>query len=239
MLDRFYIAGPWRDDRLQVEGSEAHHLLHVLRKRAGDRIEVFDGQGRSAEAEVVAIGRSDAQVLVLAWPPAEPSPPSDSIWLAAAPPKRDRLHLMIEKLTEIGVDRIILLDAERTELSPREAKLEKLEQVAIAACKQCGRNTLPRIVAPRTPEDVVSEVKPLANLWLADQHGDRSAAILPNESTRTQCCFVGPEGGFAESEMQTLQAAGAKCVSFSRYTLRIETAAALAAGWMLSRKCAE
>ena len=68
MLDRFYVPGDWPSDVVSIDDAEAHHLLHVLRKRKGDRIEIFDGRGRSAEAEVLSLGRSAVEVRIVSRP---------------------------------------------------------------------------------------------------------------------------------------------------------------------------
>ncbi len=238
MLDRFYIPGEWPSDVVAMGESEAHHLSHVLRKQRGDHIEIFDGCGRSAEAEVTSVGRRDVEVRVLTHPHHQETPAAAQVWLAVAPPKGERLKQMIEKLTEIGVTRITLLNTERSVVLPGESKLDKLQQVAIAACKQCRRNTLPEMTPNQAIDDVLNECGSSTSLWVADQRG--SATYAPLEQKRDgDCCFIGPEGGFTESERDQLQSAGAKPVSFSPHVLRIETAAVLAAGWLMGRNRAE
>lgn len=237
MLDRFYIPGPWPSDVLTLAESEAHHLLHVLRKARGDRIAIFDGQGQSAEAEVISLGRRDAEARVISQVVRETAT-LDAVWVAVAPPKGERLKNMIEKLTEVGVDRIILLNTERTVVHPGDARTDKLQQAAIAACKQCGRNRLPEIV-PATPLDAALEACKDATIWVADQQGRSDWPRASNSNPCLDCGFVGPEGGFTPSEERQFEAAEARPLSLSRHILRIETAAVLAAGWLMGRHRAE
>lgn len=234
MLDRFYIPGEWPSDVVALEESEAHHLSHVLRKRQGDRVEIFDGRGRCAEAEVVSISRREAEVRIVTPSLREAVEPATGVSIAVAPPKGDRLKSMIEKLTEVGADRIMLLHTERSVVQPSDAKLDKLEQVAIAACKQCRRNSLPEIVQAATIDAALASCDSQSSLWVADQKGQR-AIDTDSIANKSACCFIGPEGGFTATERAQLTSAGARAVSFSPYVLRIETAAMLAAGWLIGR----
>ncbi len=234
-LDRFHVPGEWPSDVVAIVASEAHHLLHVLRKSRGDRIEIFDGSGRSAEAEVIDLGRRNVEVRIVSQSITQDVEAKSQVWLAVAPPKGERLKNMIEKLTEVGVDRILLLDTERTVVHPGETKVDKLEQVAIAACKQCRRNTLPEIVTPLSMDDALAMFPAGAMIWVADQNGRHALQDDSGATMQYECCLVGPEGGFTPTELHQLDTAGAKSVSLGSYVLRVETAAVLAAGWLIAR----
>jgi 16S rRNA (uracil1498-N3)-methyltransferase len=237
-LDRFYVPGQWPSDVVAVTGSEAHHLLHVLRKSRGDRIEIFDGRGRSAEAEIIDVGRREVEVRILSQSADTKVERAGQVWIAAAPPKGERLKGMIEKLTEVGADRIVLLETERSVVHPGETKFDKLQQVAIAACKQCRRNTLPEIVPALSIDTAIGQFAH-AELWVADRNGKAATSASPSDRSRPACCFVGPEGGLTAGELQRLMAAGANPVSLGPHVLRVETAAVLAAGWLMGRNRAE
>lgn len=234
--DRFHVPAPWPSDVVSIAGQEAHHLLHVMRKSKGDRIEIFDGAGRSAEAEIIEARRRDVEARIVSPPVDENTRSTGQVSIAVSPPKGERLKSMIEKLTEVGVDRIVLLETERTVVHPGETRVDKLEQTVIAACKQCRRNTLPTIIPAMPLADAVAACGSSA-IWVADQHGSQASASAT--SPQDVCCFVGPEGGLTTGEMQQLSAAGASTVSLSPYVLRVETAAVLAAGWLIGRNRAE
>ena len=135
-------------DSVELEGTEAHHLLHVLRAKVGDRLGLFNGAGAEALTEIVNIRKRSAELRLLeTWSiPAE----SRTLTIAAAMPKGDRARWLIEKSTELGVTRLIPLRTQRSVVEPGESKMDKLEQAVIAACKQCGRSHL-MTISPLMP----------------------------------------------------------------------------------------
>ncbi len=225
---------------VELDGSEAHHLLHVLRAKVGDHVGLFNGQGDEAVAELVGHNKRSAELRIQdCWTtPAE----SDELILATAIPKGDRARWLVEKATELGVTRIIPLRTVRSVVEPGEGKMDKLQQAAIAACKQCGRSRLPRLDPLTTLSDVLREfsaTSPTRILLLADPRAERSLSQLfasLGDDLRTTIALIGPEGGFTTEEHSAAIAAGAKPVRLGSHILRIETAAlAISAAWELHR----
>ena len=232
MADRFYFSGELVPGVIELAGGESQHLSRVLRKQAGQRVMLFDGRGREAEAEIVEIAKRSVRLRVLAIASAE-SGSVAGLELATAVPKGDRLRWLVEKATELGVARITPMRCERSVVDPGAGKLEKMRQVVIEACKQSGRNRLMEI----------GEVVPFAECLrgdgprlLADRLGSRTS--VDSESLAGAECvrvIVGPEGGFTSEETDLARAAGAGRVSFGRHILRIETAGVAAAAWFAAR----
>src|SRR5712691_11012374 len=133
-VERFFLRQPLQLATVELDGPEAHHLLHVLRAKIGDRLGLFNGDGDEALVEIVRIRKRSAELhIVETWTtPAEPR----QLILAVALPKGDRARWLIEKATELGVARIIPLRTARSVVEPREGKIDKLEQSVIEACKQ-------------------------------------------------------------------------------------------------------
>ena len=205
------IAAPTLDEPTR------HHLVRVLRLRDGASVTATDGRGawractlRGGALEVdeapVATGRRDPPVTI-----------------AVAPPKGDRLEWLVAKCTEVGVDRIVLLDAERSVVrwpaDRAERQLERLRRVAGEAAMQSRRAWLPEVSGP------IAAVTFLADAVAAEPGG---RAVTPHDTT----IAVGPEGGWSRSE---LDAAGAT-VALGDTVLRVETAAVAAAVLMTSRR---
>ena len=140
MPDRFFAPSFLESGTLTLDGPEAHHLMHVLRIAAGEVVEVFDGRGLVASAEVLAVRKRDVELRVVAA--RREAPPTREVILGTAVPKGDRFDWLIEKATELGVTRIVPLVTARSSVDPRESKLDKLRQTVITSCKQCGRNHL-------------------------------------------------------------------------------------------------
>ena len=232
MADRFYFSGELVPDVIELLGGEAQHLSRVLRKQAGQRVMLFDGRGTEAEAEIVEVAKRSVRLQVLAVGSAERGC-AVGLELATAVPKGDRLRWLVEKATELGVARITPMRCERSVVDPGAGKLEKMRQVVIEACKQCGRNRLMEI----------GEVVPFAECLRGDGHrllADRQGFRTSVESERfagAECVrvIVGPEGGFTSEETDLARAAGVERVSFGRHILRIETAGVAAAAWFAAQ----
>ena len=216
---------------LTVQGDEAHHALRVLRLKAGDECEVFDGCGHAARARIDQATGGRMQLTVLHKLP--PLPPVAELTLGIAIPKGALMELIVQKAVEMGVQRIVPFITERTivRLNDKEAraKAEKWRRTALEACKQCGVSSVP----------VVEQPLPYA-AWLARQDVPplrMQCAILPHSRPlraaleegraaghRALALLIGPEGDFSPAEYAAGEAAGYVPVSLGGIILRVETA---------------
>jgi 16S rRNA (uracil1498-N3)-methyltransferase len=199
----------------RLEPSDHHHLARVLRLRDGTPCTIADGLGRWRAA---AFGPApDPAGPVVAVPQAEPP-----LTVGFALLKGDRTELVVQKLTELGIDRIVPLVTERTISRPdpaRAAKLvERLRRIAREACMQSRRSRLPEVTAVTAFEEVVTE----PGVALADPSGGPPTLSHP-------VLLVGPEGGWAPPE----RARAAHVVRLGPHVLRAETAA-MAGGALLA-----
>ncbi len=234
-VERFLLRQPLQLATVELDGSEAHHLLHVLRAKVGDHLGLFNGDGDEALAEIVNIRKRSAELRILeAW--TVPPDPRE-LTLAVALPKGDRARWLIEKATELGVTRIIPLRTQRSVVEPGESKLDKLEQTIIAACKQCGRSRFLRL-SPLTAMVNVLKSSVCDLTLIAHPNAPLSVSQAFSrtiERARATLILIGPEGGFTDDEFSSAVASGATPVSLGPFLLRIETAAiAVATGWRLS-----
>jgi len=224
MSERFFLAEPPSHGRGRLVGDEARHLVRVMRCRVGDEVVAFDGRGTSWRARVASIGRDEA-VLDLGAAVVEAATRDAPLTLAVALPKGDRQKWLVEKLTELGVPRLVPLVTTRGVAEATPAAVERLGRSVIEACKQCGRDTLMAIAEPRTVAEVVAAHRATGGIVVAD----RGCAPLAGFD-RPVVALVGPEGGFTAEELVAVEAAGGRRVSLGPHVLRIETAAiALAA----------
>lgn len=236
MTNRFYTPQLADKQAVRLTGREAHHLIHVLRLKAGQDVVLFDGRGLEADGEIVSLARSTVEVRVAATrrPPAEKR---QTLTLATAVPKGERFRWLVEKATELGVDRLIPLKTARSVVVPKAGKLDKMKQTVIAAGKQSGRNRLMEIDAVTGWDEFLENEANVATILIADQSGepiDRCA--VQQHSDRPMVTAIGPEGGFTETELQDAASAGAQLVLLAPHVLRTETAAiALAAYLALHR----
>lgn len=204
-------------DNPELDGGAAHHLHRVLRLRAGEPVTVTDGAGRWRCCTFTGAALDPAGD-VRTTKPSERRPT-----VAVAPPKGERLEWLVAKCTEVGVDRIVLLDAERSVVrwdGERGAKqVARLTRVATEAAMQSRRVWLPRIEGPTAAADVLSAAA------VADPNG---RPMTPQDTT----IAVGPEGGWSPAELEVAR----DVVSLGPNVLRVETAAVVAATLMVSHR---
>ncbi len=233
MADRYFLPQIPEGDVCQLAGAEFHHLARVMRAVTGDRLTVFDGAGTEADAQIVALTKSSAELRLLSRRHDAPDQ-NTSIVLATSVPKSDRFRWLVEKATELAVERLIPLETARSIVAPGTVKLEKMRQAVIEACKQSGRNRLMAIDPLTSWHSFVGAIPSTATLVVADPQGEPLANVSAGPSRGPVVLVIGPEGGLTEGELGTAAEAGARIVSLGARILRIETAAiALAAVFSL------
>jgi 16S rRNA (uracil1498-N3)-methyltransferase len=227
MSERFYSAERITGEQAMLADSEAHHLLHVMRISAGDRVTLFDGSGAEFVAEVVAPRRSQVELAILSRTEIDCELDFPLI-VGVALPKGDRQKWLVEKLTELGVSKLVPLITERSVAEPKPASRVRLEQAVIKASKQCGRNLLMEIAVAKSWEEFVRNSRDSAG---PDTHcmiahpGGEPMVDFQVRLHGVKVLAVGPEGGFAEHEVDVAVKQGWQVVSLGRRILRVETAA--------------
>lgn len=216
-----------------LEGTEFHHLINVMRSSVGARVELVNGQGACAQAKIVKIEKKRTVLLIEGLFFEEKS--QDRLILAQAIPKLNRLDFIIEKGTELGMSALWLFPgdhSEKRDLSPTQ--LERLDHLAIAAMKQCGRLYLPeiRVLSPLSSWEPVSY--PFYFGSLAPEAPPLSQLLQEQPSPTVLFC-VGPEGGLSASEEKILSDIGAIGTKLGKHILRTETAAIAAITLMAQR----
>ncbi len=208
---------------------EAHHARSVLRLTVGARIGLLDGRGNIAEAEIVALDKRRVAVSIISRRAVLAERPA-RIHLAVAPTKQmDRFEWMLEKCTEIGVDRITPLITERTERT--KLRRDRLERVIIGAMKQSQRAWLPQLDEQTSINDLISGLIP-AQRCFGWCEGERTTLASGYRANEDILLLIGPEGDLTSEEAQQLIAKGFVPVSLGEARLRTETAAVTAGAYM-------
>jgi 16S rRNA (uracil1498-N3)-methyltransferase len=216
-------------DEVELPEEEARHATGVLRLREGDVIGLLDGKGTRAEAVITHGDRKGCTVRITSRS-SSASERSSSIHIAVAPTKQmERFEWMLEKCTEIGVDRITPLITERTERD--KLRRDRLERVLVSAMKQSQRAWLPQLNEAITIKDLISaEIPKQRSFGWCD--GDHRAFTQVYQPTEPAIILIGPEGDFTAEEARNLIAQGFAAVSLGNARLRTETAAIAACTWM-------
>ncbi len=206
---------------LTLPPAQAHYLTHVMRLRTGEAVALFNGRDGEWRATLAGIGRKDVSLTVdglLRPQPDEPGP-----WLAFAPVKRAKTDLIVEKATELGVERILPVMTARA--IAERVRLDRLETIAREAAEQCGRLTLPRIDPP-APLDRLLADWPASRVLVFCDTASGAPGSHSCEPAGNAGVLIGPEGGFTEAERRAILASTAACaLSLGPLVLRAETAA--------------
>jgi 16S rRNA (uracil1498-N3)-methyltransferase len=200
----------------------------VLRLPAGAAVRVFDGAGHEWDAVLDEVSRRTVQARLLHAVEPRPESPLDLV-LAMAALKGDRMELVIQKATELGVAEIWPVVTIRTDAAARPAlqgtRAERWERVASGAAEQCGRAVVPRLAPTVRLEALVERPFDGRRVALVETPGHAPLASLAVETGLPLLLLVGPAGGFEPAETAALREAGFSAASLGPRILRAETAA--------------
>ena len=218
---RFLIPDIPTRGEVVIAGTQAHHLLNVLRLHPNDEVVLFDGHGKEFRAILTRCERTTA-VAKLLEPIASRESPLE-LTVAVAVPKMDSMARIVQKLTELGVRHVVPLLTRRTAASARRAagQVTRWRRIAEEASKQSGRGIIPRVEAPLTFGALIERNDYSRRLLFTV--GGPPLRGRPHPSA---CLLViGPEGGWEEEELASATAKGFELVGLGPRTLRTETAA--------------
>ena len=219
-------------DFVTISGNDANHLARSLRARRGDKITAVDGAGNCAVLELIDFDKekikarriSELQKIIA----------EKKIILADCLPKQNRFDNIIEKATELGVEKIEPLISERTIARPggqrTQSKLERWRRIAKEAAEQCARDTIPEIENICELDDWLKKITPLAEdtfllfCWEGEQDTTVREVLSVNKD-KNIIVLIGPEGGFSEREVFAIKAAGGVSVTLGKRILKTDTSA--------------
>ncbi|OQA90148.1 MAG: Ribosomal RNA small subunit methyltransferase E [Elusimicrobia bacterium ADurb.Bin231] len=244
-MRRFYIENI-DDVSVIISGSEAHHIKNVLRFDIGAEVLLFDGKGKEFKAliqEFLLFNSGPAVKLKIVEEIRKDIESKIKINLFQSIPKFKKFDFIIEKSTELGVDKIIPVISERSSFDLSSVKisgkLSRWRKIAVSAAGQCGRILVPEVVNPTKFADAVNAVPRITGN--ESFSGSRYISIIPweceQETSLKQVLkhigsnisvinlFVGSEGGFSNVEIELAEKNGIVPVSLGKRILRVETAA--------------
>ncbi|HUJ42785.1 MAG TPA: RsmE family RNA methyltransferase [Opitutaceae bacterium] len=233
---RAYCQPPEREPtEIHLSADESRHLVIVNRAKPGDTVVAFDGHGNEWICELAADARRDARLKVRFRQQAKPLP--YEITLGQALPKGQFMDAIVRKATELGAARIAPLESERTivhlEGDRTGRRIDKWQQAAVEAAKQCGNPFVPEILPLQAATTFMEtsrgyDLKLIASLQPGAKPLRRVLAAFGaahGRPPRTVLWLVGPEGDFTAAEMSRSKATGFEPITLGPLVLRCETAA--------------
>lgn len=231
MARKFYVSynGELTSNQTVVlSGDEYNHIVNVSRKKVDEQIVLVDGKGNDIIAQIVSIGKKDVTIKIIDIVKSQVECDNNVVVFQALV-KGDKFELITQKLTEIGVKKIVPFCSEFCQVKPNTTRLDRLEKIGVEALKQCGGAKKIEIENIRTFEQMLDEVKKCDLVLFAyenstDNLSQQLFAGLENKPLSVGL-IVGSEGGFSQAEVQKLiSLKNVKIISMGKRILRAETA---------------
>ena len=208
------------EGELRLSADESRHASKVLRLEAGQGVSLLDGNGTSAEATIVSVSKRGDEVICSVSNVVRHERHPVNIRLYLAPPRAKVMDLAVRSATELGVSRITPILC-RFGVSKPDGSKENWRQTAIVACKQSGNPWMPSFDSPIAFAEALDSSEEFPVVGMVPR-GERSAEIPSGE--RSFGLWIGPEGGFAPEEEDSLIERGAYPLTVGPCILRVETA---------------
>jgi 16S rRNA (uracil1498-N3)-methyltransferase len=233
-LTRLYVAAPLlAGARIALPEAAAGHLVRVLRAQAGDACVLFNGDGHDYDARIVAAGKRDAEVEILAARAIGNESPLRLVLLQALA-RGEKMDWILQKATELGVVAIVPVTSERSEIrldgERADKRIAHWRSVVVSACEQSGRATVPAVAAPASLAQAMAGLPASARRLLLDPQASQGMRKL-DLAAGGIVLAIGPEGGWSARDLASLRANGFEGLRLGPRVLRTETAgiAAIAA----------
>lgn len=212
----------------ELEESPSRHIGKVLRMQAGREVVLFNGDGNEYHGTLTDVGKKRVQVEILQMLTADRESPLNTE-LAIGVSRGERMDWVIQKATELGINRIVPLFTERTEVKLSGERLQKKQQhwqqIAISACEQCQRNHVPEIAQATTLGQWLTDAQSQLRLVLHHRNANSLNDFSQQHPTLTSASFlIGPEGGLSETEIEQALAQHCQALTLGPRVLRTETA---------------
>lgn len=226
---------------VRIEGGDVNHIKNVLRMKIGDKIAVSNGEdGKEYLCQIEDFDEDEVACSVLSVNEDSAELPSQII-LFQGLPKGDKMELIIQKAVELGVHSIVPVATKRCvvklDAKKEKSKLARWQQIAEAAAKQSKRSIVPEIRSVMSIKEAIAYASSMDVRLFPYEHADgmdRTRELVESvKPGQTIAVFVGPEGGFEETEVEMAEMSGFAAVTLGKRILRTETAGFTVISWLM------
>ncbi len=226
-MANFYIdKSDITENRATITGEEAVHISRVLRMKKGDNVTLCDGEGTFYEATLSEFSEKSVAAEITSSRRAE-TEPEVKLTIFQGVPKNPKLETIVQKLTEIGVVKIVPVNTKRAVAKlDKSAKVERLRKIAREAAKQSKRGIVPEVTDSISFKEAVKEASE-ADLSIIAYEEEVETSLkmaLSGKTPKTVSVMIGPEGGFEKEEVELAKENGLISVTLGKRILRTETA---------------
>lgn len=232
-MQRYYVPKEnWQKEYIRLPAEDAHHVQRVMRQKVGDKLICNHPDGKAATCIISQITDQEVYVQIEEWLEEDTELPID-VTIVQGLPKGNKLELIFQKGTELGVHDFYLYEADRSvakwDHKKASNRLKRYDKIIKEATEQCHRSYKPVVHAPKTLTDITNGTYDHIIFAYEEEAKNKSyhsfADVLNDVKVGQKILFiVGPEGGFSEKEVILLKGLGAKPVRLGKRILRTETA---------------
>ena len=228
-----------RDGFITIKDDEAKHILNVMRMAVGDKITICDGNKKDYYCEITETEKNALKARIIEVAESQTEPETEIV-LFQGLPKSDKMEYIIQKCVEIGVSRIVPVITERAVVkiekgAKEDKKVERWLKISESAAKQSGRGIVPIVERPVKFAEALKMAELLENAVIPYENEEKTGLkeFIKVAKKGSVGIFIGPEGGFDNSEIEMAVKSGITPVTLGKRILRTETAGLVTAAIIL------
>jgi len=231
-MHKFFVArDSFTVNSVKILGEDVKHMYRVLRLEPGDKISINDCMGKEYIGEIIDINKTEVNVKLIEEIDLN-NESSLSVNLYQGLPKSSKMDLIVQKATELGVNKITPIITDRVVVKSELGEFRKTDRwrrIALEACKQSKRSLIPQVEIPIEFEELLVQLKGI-DLIVVPYENEEGKGIkammkeIRHRDIKSAAVIIGPEGGFEVEEIKKLKALGAHIITLGPRILRTETA---------------
>ena len=230
-MSRFFVSKDnVKNNKIYIDGKEAHHILDVMRLKKGDSVTVFDSSAKEHTGQIIEAAPKSLVVSISSTRDLNAQRPAVRITLVQGIPKKEKMDFIVQKAAELGASVIVPVITDRSISRPKDDKgfkVKRWRDIAKEAAKQCCRPDVPQVENIKSFKDSMDLIKKNDFGLIASLvEGARPIRdCIKDHPAKDVILFIGPEGDFTEREVRSAEGLGCCTISLGKLVLKSDTAA--------------